>query len=148
MQVFGTMVPDAGPSASPSTGDEPPIRERAAAHHLRYDDADRSPTSSRRPRAARATSSPPPGVDVTVAGPFHELRPGSSVHYGGSVRMHDDPEFGVLDGWNRVHDVPNVAVADSSSFTTGPEKNPTLTAMALAHRAASRLADDLSSDAP
>ena len=57
--------------------------------------------------------------------------------------MHSDPTFGVLDGWNRVHDVANVAVVDSSSFTTGPEKNPTLTAMALALRAAERLADDL-----
>ena len=74
------------------------------------------------------------GLDVTVDGPFDEPHPGSSVHYGGSVRMHSDPAFGVLDVWNRMHDVPNVAVVDSSSFTTGPEKNPTLTAMALAHR--------------
>jgi choline dehydrogenase-like flavoprotein len=39
--------------------------------------------------------------------------------------------------------VANVAVVDSSAFTTGAEKNPTLTAMALALRAADRLADDL-----
>jgi choline dehydrogenase-like flavoprotein len=32
---------------------------------------------------------------------------------------------------------------DSSCFTTGPEKNPTLTAMALAARAADKLARDL-----
>jgi choline dehydrogenase-like flavoprotein len=57
--------------------------------------------------------------------------------------MHSDPEFGVLDAWNRMHDVANVAVVDSSCFTTGAEKNPTLTAMALAVRAAERLADDL-----
>jgi len=82
-------------------------------------------------------------VKASVPGPFHDVHPGSSVHYGGSVRMHSDPEFGVLDGWNRVHDVANVAVVDSSSFTTGAEKNPTLTAMALALRAAERLADDL-----
>ena len=42
-----------------------------------------------------------------------------------------------------MHDVTNVAVVDSSAFTTGAEKNPTLTAMALALRAADRLADDL-----
>ena len=57
--------------------------------------------------------------------------------------MHADRAFGVFDAWNRVHDVPNLVVGDSSCFTTGPEKNPTLTAMALASRAADRLADDL-----
>ena len=69
--------------------------------------------------------------------------PGSSVHLAGTVRMHDDPEFGVLDRWNRMHDVDNIVVCDLSCFTTGPEKNPTPTAMALAIRAAERLADDL-----
>ncbi len=78
-----------------------------------------------------------------MPGPFHEIRPGSSVHYGGSVRMHADPAFGVLDAWNRVHEAPNVVVADSSCFTTGPEKNPTLTAMAIAARAADHLADEV-----
>ena len=42
-----------------------------------------------------------------------------------------------------MYDVTNVAVVDPSCFPTGPEKNPTLTAMALAARAADRLADDL-----
>ena len=60
--------------------------------------------------------------------------------------MHENPEFGVLDGRNRIHDVPNVAVVDSSCFTTGPEKNPTLTSMAIAARAADLLADDLLAD--
>jgi hypothetical protein len=36
-----------------------------------------------------------------------------------------------------------VAVADSAVFTTGPEKNPVLTAMALAARTSAQLADDL-----
>ena len=57
--------------------------------------------------------------------------------------MHADPAFGMLDRWNRLHDVPNVAVVDSSCFTTGPEKNPTLTAMAIAARAADRLGGDV-----
>ncbi len=57
--------------------------------------------------------------------------------------MHSNPQFGMLDSWNRLHSVPNVLVVDASSFTTGPEKNPTLTAMALAIRAASRLAAEL-----
>jgi choline dehydrogenase-like flavoprotein len=57
--------------------------------------------------------------------------------------MHRLPRFGMVDGWNRLHAVPNVAVVDSSSFTTGPEKNPVLTAMALAARAGHRLAGEL-----
>ena len=34
-------------------------------------------------------------------------------------------------------------VADSAAFTTGPEKNPVLTAMALAARGTQRLLDDM-----
>ena len=71
--------------------------------------------------------------------------PGNSVHYAGTCRMHASPRFGVVDGFGRVHGVPNVAVADSSVFTTGPEKNPVLTAMALAARAGDQLAKDLRS---
>jgi choline dehydrogenase-like flavoprotein len=53
--------------------------------------------------------------------------------------MHASPRFGVVDAFSRVYGLPNVVVADSSVFTTGPEKNPVLTAMALAARAADRL---------
>ena len=70
-------------------------------------------------------------------------KPGTSVHYGGTVRMHHSPEHGVLNEWNRPFEVPNLVVADASCFTTNSEKNPTLTAMALSCRAADRLAADL-----
>lgn len=76
---------------------------------------------------------------------FHIEAPGTSVHYGGTCRMHASPRFGVVDGSCRVYGVRNVAVADSAVFTTGPEKNPVLTAMTLAARASQRLADDLRS---
>ncbi|HVW26670.1 MAG TPA: GMC family oxidoreductase [Polyangiaceae bacterium] len=68
---------------------------------------------------------------------------GNSNHYAGTCRMHESPRYGVVDGFSRLHDVPNVMVADCSVFTTGPEKNPVLTAMALAARASDRLARDL-----
>jgi choline dehydrogenase-like flavoprotein len=68
---------------------------------------------------------------------------GTAIHYAGSCRMHASPQSGMLDRWNRMHAVPNVVVADSAAFTTGPEKNPVLTAMALAARAVDHLADDL-----
>jgi choline dehydrogenase-like flavoprotein len=70
---------------------------------------------------------------------------GGAVHYAGTCRMHASPKFGMLDRWSRLHAVPNVIVADSAAFTTGPEKNPVLTAMALAARASQRLVDDLRS---
>jgi choline dehydrogenase-like flavoprotein len=69
--------------------------------------------------------------------------PGESKHLGGTCRMHASPELGMLDAWSRLHAVPNVVVADSSAFTTGPEKNPVLTAMALAARAGRRLAEEM-----
>jgi choline dehydrogenase-like flavoprotein len=87
------------------------------------------------------------GLRGTLECPLDHLAPGWSAHYGGGVRMHASRRYGVLDGWNRLHDVNNVAVVDASSFTTGVEKNPTLTAMALAARAADRLAYDLKTDA-
>jgi choline dehydrogenase-like flavoprotein len=68
---------------------------------------------------------------------------GDSKHYGGTCRMHASPRFGMIDASSRLHAVPNVAVVDSSAFTTGPEKNPVLTAMALAARAGHLLAEDL-----
>jgi choline dehydrogenase-like flavoprotein len=69
--------------------------------------------------------------------------PGASKHYAGSCRMHASPRFGMLDRWSRLHAVPNVVVADAAAFTTGPEKNPVLTLMALAARGADRLVEDL-----
>jgi choline dehydrogenase-like flavoprotein len=69
--------------------------------------------------------------------------PGYAVHYGGTVRMHRTRQFGVTDSRNRLFDAPNVAVVDASTFTTSSEKNPTLTAMALAARAARGLVCDL-----
>jgi len=68
---------------------------------------------------------------------------GSAIHFAGTCRMHASPRYGMLDAWSRMHGVPNLVVADSAAFTTGPEKNPALTAMALAARASARLAEDL-----
>ncbi len=145
VQVFGTMIPTPDLSLTlPTLRDDDPFDARPRIT-LAYDGPAVANITAARQRLREVLADG--GVEVTVPGPFHELRPGSSVHYGGSVRMHDDPTFGVLDRWNRIHDVPNVAVVDASCFTTGAEKNPTLTAMALASRAADRLAHDLESGA-
>jgi choline dehydrogenase-like flavoprotein len=68
---------------------------------------------------------------------------GSAIHYAGTCRMHASPQFGMVDRWNRLHAVRNAVVADSAAFTTGSEKNPVLTAMALAARASQQLVEDL-----
>jgi len=56
--------------------------------------------------------------------------------------MHQSPQYGVLDQWNRVHEIKNLVVVDASCFTTCSEKNPTLTAMAISMRAADQLIQD------
>lgn len=141
VQVFGTMIPtpDIGIElADPRETDPRRIRPTI---HLRYTDDAVANVVAARDRLRDVMGAA--GIDVQIPGPFHELEPGSSVHFGGALRMHGDPRYGVVDSWNRMHDVPNVVVADMSCFTTGPEKNPTLTAMAIALRAADRLATEL-----
>ena len=118
--------------------DDPTVRPVIA---LRYDDAtvdnvvaapDRLPRGLRQRRCRSRSAGSVPRPASRFVGPLRR--------YGADARH---PEFGVLDRWNRLHDVPNVVVADSSCFTTGPEKNPTLTAMAIAVRAADQLADQV-----
>jgi choline dehydrogenase-like flavoprotein len=83
------------------------------------------------------------GYSCTLNPVVPQCTPGLAVHFGGTVRMHQSREFGVINPWNRLFDVLNVVVVDASAFTTSSEKNPTLTAMALAARAAHQLAHDL-----
>ena len=144
VQVFGTMVPrpEVGISLNDDGVNEASSVQKQRPHvSLIYDDDAVRNIEASRDRLRNVLKAG--GLGISIPGPFHPLRPGDSVHLGGTVRMHDDPEFGVLDKWNRMHDVRNVVVCDLSCFTTGPEKNPTPTAMALALRAADRLADDL-----
>jgi choline dehydrogenase-like flavoprotein len=63
-----------------------------------------------------------------------------SRHVMGTARMGDDPRSSVCDRWQRLHDVENVVVADSSVFPTSAGYGPTLTIVALAIRAARALA--------
>ena len=67
-------------------------------------------------------------------------QPGTSEHEVGTCRMTRDPKEGVCDGFGRVHDVPNLFIADGSVFTQQTDKSPTLTIMALALRQADFIA--------
>jgi choline dehydrogenase-like flavoprotein len=138
--IFGTMAPD-------------------TANHVALDPSHRS--SDGTPGLVLNVRHPPESARTLVAARDQlisllaaaKLRPrirywaidpvGGAVHYAGTCRMHNSPAFGMLDRWSRLHAVQNVVVADSAGFTTGPEKNPVLTAMALSARASQRLIDDL-----
>ncbi len=62
-----------------------------------------------------------------------------SRHVMGTTRMGTDPASSVVDPFGRLHQLPNVVVADSSVFVTSAGYGPTLTLVALAARAAAAL---------
>ncbi len=59
-----------------------------------------------------------------------------STHLMGTCRMGNDPKLSVVDRNNRSHDIPNLLIADGSSFVTSGRQQPTATIQALAYRAA------------
>ena len=64
-------------------------------------------------------------------------------HYAGTARMGRDPRTSVVDLDGCSHDVRNLWIGDSSVFPAYPEKNPTLTNVALSWRMSERLAERL-----
>jgi choline dehydrogenase-like flavoprotein len=62
-------------------------------------------------------------------------------HWVGTVRMGTDTKTSALDRFGRSHDIPNLFVGDASVFPAYPEKNPTLTNIALSWRMADHLAE-------
>jgi choline dehydrogenase-like flavoprotein len=67
---------------------------------------------------------------------------GFASHETGTARMGNDRRKSVLNRYCQSHDVNNLFVVDGSCFTTFPEKNPTLTIMALAVRTARYIAGE------
>jgi choline dehydrogenase-like flavoprotein len=61
-------------------------------------------------------------------------------HQMGTMRMGQDADTSVVDGWQRFHGIPNLYAIDGSVFPTSTGYNPTLTIEALAWRAAARIA--------
>lgn len=135
VNVFGTQLPDDRQSFRFGDGHAP---LRSIEHSYARASIESLTGSSDELCTALASS----GIGSSVRDVYVDT-PGESVHWSGGARMHDDPAYGVVDSYGRVHDAPSVSVCDASVFTTLPEKNPTLTSMALAMRAADRVADDL-----
>lgn len=62
-------------------------------------------------------------------------KPGESIHEVGTARMGRDPETSVLDPYCRMWEASNVFVTDGSAMASSSWQNPSLTLMALTHRA-------------
>ena len=61
----------------------------------------------------------------------------------GTARMGSNPEHSVVNRFSQAHDHKNLFLADGAPFASNPEKNPTLTIIALAWRMSEYLAEEL-----
>lgn len=62
------------------------------------------------------------------------LPPGWSIHEIGTARMGKDPRDSVTDPFCRLHDAPNVYLADASPFVSGGTQNTTWSILAMCWR--------------
>ena len=62
------------------------------------------------------------------------LPPGWSIHEIGTARMGKDPKASVTDPFCRLHDAPNVYLADASPFVSGGTQNTTWSILAMCWR--------------
>ena len=85
-----------------------------------------------RPTAAVVGASPEIESGVISTG-------GEIIHEAGTIRMGNDPKRSVLNKHSQAHEVKNLFVADAAPFVTNPDKNPTVTIMALSWRASDYL---------
>jgi choline dehydrogenase-like flavoprotein len=77
----------------------------------------------------------PPQTDGAKA-----IAPGGSIiHEVGGAIMGSDPQTSVTNSWCQTWDVDNLFVTDGAVFASNADKNPTLTIMALAWRAADHI---------
>ena len=67
----------------------------------------------------------------------------SAYHPLGTARIGRDPASSVLDADHQVHDVPGLYVVDGSAVPTALGVNPQITIMAMATRAAEKIAGAL-----
>ncbi len=141
VQVFGSMVPKAHHRVRPADKKTDTFGLPILDICIQFDDE--VIANMVRARGHLMSVMEAAGYRAKLHDVVPQLFPGSAVHYGGTARMHGSRQYGMLDARNRIYDVSNVAVCDASCFTTSSEKNPTLTVMAIAARAAEYLATDL-----
>jgi choline dehydrogenase-like flavoprotein len=66
-------------------------------------------------------------------------------HWVGTTKMGTDPRNSVVNVHSQTHEVPNLFVGDASVFAAYPEKNPTLTNIALSWRMSDHLVEKIRS---
>jgi len=71
------------------------------------------------------------------------LPPGWSIHEIGTARMGDDPKASVTDRFCRLHDVPNVYMADAAPFVSGGTQNTTWSILAMCWRTMDHLKEEM-----
>ena len=64
---------------------------------------------------------------------------GLIIHEVGGAIMGADPKVSVTNRWCQTWDVPNLFITDGAVFPSNADKNPTLTIMAVAWRAADHI---------
>ncbi|MCL6472947.1 MAG: GMC family oxidoreductase [Firmicutes bacterium] len=73
---------------------------------------------------------------MKAAGAIETFPAPASAHLMGTCRMGGDPKTSVVNSYGQSHDIPNLFIAGTPIFVTSGAANPTLTAQALAVRAA------------
>jgi choline dehydrogenase-like flavoprotein len=68
---------------------------------------------------------------------------GFIIHEVGGAMMGTDPSSSATDRWGQAWDVKNLFLADGATFCSNADKNPTLTIMAMAWRAADRIVEKM-----
>lgn len=71
------------------------------------------------------------------------LPEGWSIHEIGTARMGNDPKTSVTDRFCRLHDVPNVFLADASPFVSGGTQNTTWSILAMCWRTMDFLKEEM-----
>lgn len=131
--LFAETLPDAAnrltlDPARPDVDGEPQIRVElrfGTNERALLDDAIAQSVAMAEGFGARVVSRPAEGY--AIKGAIHEM---------GGVRMGRDPATSMLDGFNRMHAVPNLFVTDGAAMASSGWQNPSLTYMALTARAA------------
>ena len=80
-------------------------------------------------------------TEVTTDGPapYGLYDGGTAIHESGTVRMGDNAKSSALNKYCQAHEVKNLFVTDAAAFVTSPDKNPTLSILALSWRASEYL---------
>ncbi len=124
---------------------DPEMRDRfglpVLRFHWRWGDNEYAQMADARETLANIFKSMNAEILTDLTTPITEvMRPGGQVvHEVGAARMGADPRTSVVSATSNTHEVPNLYMIDGAAFASNPHKNPTLTILALAWRAADHL---------